>query len=598
MKKCLKVLALLLCTCLLLLISPRFSVNAETVTATYWALSAYPYTFGYASGLPGPFDFPGQGYYFGFSAGGNIAYCIDRTSQIPSGEQTLYGTDWGGLAASTKRDVALALLYGYDGATRYGHSADTERVATQMVVWLTTHALLGTGYEAAFREHAITGSYRGDVLDVYDKILRQMKSHFTIPSFASTSSSNAKVYTAGFDANTKLHTLTISDSNSVLGNFNIVSRLRDMGYGVTSSGNSITITSEQPFNESRTVSGFRTSNYSVNSLLIRDISYLAGTNVQAKVALSGERHAPEAVNAYFKLRSGQGSIVISKTDSDTSNPVGGAIFELLDANGNSCGYMTTDEYGRAMIDNLVYGIYSVVEVEPAFGYQPNETVYDVILNRSTVTVDIENDYKMGRLQLLKTSSFDERILPDAVYGLYSCEDDTLMEELTTDETGYALSEFVRYGEYYLQELISPARYHLDIDSYDVTIGEIHGSSTEFHTKDAPIIGVFRLSYEAEDIRMLYVVDSINAPNTGIDWDGDDDMNLNYPERVSSATASGSITNIPEDSISISLQTVQKETSGEHKTSLPWYIIAAITVAGISITAIIIIVIKRRRVYYT
>lgn len=585
-----------------LLVCPIFTVSAADVYASYWSMPSYTYSFGSSSGLPAPFDFVGQGHYFGFSADGNVAYCVDRTSQVPEGVQVEMGSDWDGFSSSTKRNVALILLYGYDGTSRYGYSADTERVATQMAIWAATHAILGSSYEGVYRENAISSGLRNDVLSVYDRIISQLKSHYTIPSFASSSSSGARTYTAGYDASTKLHTITITDSNNVHSFYNVVSRLRGMGYGVSVSGNRITITSSTPFNGSSTISTTRTSNTSVNSLLIRDISYLAGSNVQAKVMVTGVRHAPEVVSGYFRLRSGEGSIEIQKTDSETADAVEGAVFEIFDIQGVSLGTITTDEYGHARKDSLVYGEYTLKEVEPAFGYQPNENVYDVVVNESLVTIDIENEYMLGRLHLTKLSSFDAKILPNAVYGLYRTDDDYLVEELTTDEKGTALSEFVRFGEYYLKELISPKRYHIDLNSYLITLGEVHGSTTDFEALDAPIIGEFSVIFLPENNPKLVVVDILGVPHTGVDYEMNEDIVFSYPKLPTNISSiDDTINTLNNNTILLSYEKKDDDKGDgndiEKVLMIPWYILVVILLIPVSIVLILILQNKHRRNRY-
>jgi len=363
------------------------------------------------------------------------------------------------------------------------------------------------------------------------------------------------------------------------------------------------------------ISGVRISNSSVSSLLIRDISYLAGNNVQAKVMVTGTRHTPDSVRAYFALRSGTGSIVIQKTDSFTNEAVGQAVFEVRDKTGRVYGTITTDEKGTGRLNNLVYGEYIVVETEAAFGYQPNENIYEVVVNNETTTVAIENDYKMGRLHLTKISSFDGKILPNATYGLYTVDDNQLMEELTTDNEGKATSEFVRFGEYYIQELVAPARYYIDIDSYSLTLGEEHGTTSEFIAEDAPIIGVFTVHYAAENNPKLYVGDALDVPNTGVDYVVTDDMTLNYPEaprsiatnRIDNDASQTSNTNKENQAMDIFSDEIRYMTydanQGESDTRngglLSWHLVLAICTIPIFSSSLFIVLRnhKRRRKYY-
>jgi len=510
-----------------------YPVFAASVYVTYHSLDSFTYTFGPSSGLPQPFNVTHSGHYYSFTADSSyVAYCIDRTNQEPGGTQNVIDANWDGLDELTKKRLSLALLYGYDGDSRYGFPADVERVATQIVVWLITHNIMDTSIESLYLDHSISGSYRDAVLNVCNIILRQIKSHYTIPYFTSTSSATTQIFQAGFDVETKLHTVTLNDINGVLSQYNLKARLQQAGYGVSGSGNQITVTSSVPFDETKVISSWRISNTNVSSLLIKDISYLTGTNVQAKVMLTGIRHQPPNVNTYLKLRSGRGRIVIIKTDSETNEPVAGAEFEIIDINGESVGTVITDETGTARVENLVFGEYFINETSPAYGYIPNETEHYVILAQNEISLRIENDYKKGRVEIIKTSSFDGSLLQGAVYGLYRSEDDKLMQELKTSSNGKVVSELYRFGSYYLLEIDAPARYQKDSKKHQLIIGEVHESTSVLKITNAPIIGIFSVLYTPDGSPKLYVGDNalaLDVPDTGVEYCVTDEMILGYPK---------------------------------------------------------------------
>lgn len=63
-------------------------------------------------------------------------------------------------------------------------------------------------------------------------------------------------------------------------------------------------------------------------------------------------------------------------------------------------------------------------------------------------------------------------LSGAVYGVYDNEDDLLME-ITTNDDGYAISDYLPFGEYYLQEISPSLGYQLDLEKYYFHIDENH-----------------------------------------------------------------------------------------------------------------------------
>ena len=61
-------------------------------------------------------------------------------------------------------------------------------------------------------------------------------------------------------------------------------------------------------------------------------------------------------------------------------------------------------------------------------------------------------------------------LANAVFGIYSdaaCTDDTLVDIVTTNDKGYAVSSQVSAGKYYIKEMIAPMGYSLNDDVFEV-----------------------------------------------------------------------------------------------------------------------------------
>ena len=58
------------------------------------------------------------------------------------------------------------------------------------------------------------------------------------------------------------------------------------------------------------------------------------------------------------------------------------------------------------------------------------------------------------MQITKASALDGKLLEGVSFGILSL-DDILIEELTTNKNGTAVSSILDYGGYYLRELNSP-----------------------------------------------------------------------------------------------------------------------------------------------
>ncbi len=75
----------------------------------------------------------------------------------------------------------------------------------------------------------------------------------------------------------------------------------------------------------------------------------------------------------------------------------------------------------------------------------------------------------GYVELYKSDIESGNKLANAVYGIYFY-DGTEVGRLTTDIRGYAKSDLLPYGNYYLQEITAPNGYVLDMAQYPFTIG--------------------------------------------------------------------------------------------------------------------------------
>ncbi len=188
--------------------------------------------------------------------------------------------------------------------------------------------------------------------------------------------------------------------------------------------------------------------------------------------------------------------------------------DILDVNGNIAlekdsllEVINLDETltGKVTID-LPIGSYYLQEIATNEAYILDETKYPVEFTyqgQETATVDIVanngqpiiNHLKKGQVELLKESDFPtgaleqgfvNRPLEGAVYGIYST-DGKEVSRLTTDIKGYAKSELLPYGSYYLKEITAPFGYEINETEYPFTI-DTDDRLISITAKDEPKIG--------------------------------------------------------------------------------------------------------------
>ena len=126
---------------------------------------------------------------------------------------------------------------------------------------------------------------------------------------------------------------------------------------------------------------------------------------------------------------------------------------------------------------LPIGTITIQETKAPEGYLLNSEIF-VMQITSEGTNQFVNTYNApiipeqvmrGSVELYKSDDESSNALAGAVYGIYF-HDGTEVGKLTTDETGYAKSNLLPYGSYYLQEITAPNGYVLDTAQYPFTIG--------------------------------------------------------------------------------------------------------------------------------
>jgi uncharacterized surface anchored protein len=120
------------------------------------------------------------------------------------------------------------------------------------------------------------------------------------------------------------------------------------------------------------------------------------------------------------------------------------------------------------LDYLPAGEYTLHEAEAPQGYEIAQPIDFVVKQNSQIQgpIVMYDDF-YGYIEILKTSSGGEK-LSGAEFGLYK-EEGTLVCKFTTDEEGYAISEQILRGTYYLQEVKSPKGYILDKTRHEIKI---------------------------------------------------------------------------------------------------------------------------------
>ena len=187
----------------------------------------------------------------------------------------------------------------------------------------------------------------------------------------------------------------------------------------------------------------------------------------------GYKLDPDPVNV--EIKSGKTTVVkfqnqpypvldLLKVDAETGKPMEGVQFRLLDSQKREIGVFTTNRNGRITLTGLDGGttVYWQ-EVETLEGYELDETLHKVSLQwGKTSKITIENEKIYGCLEILKVAADGSALakvdagdsLAGAVFEIYN-KKGKLVDRITTDENGKAVTKKLPIGEYTGKEVTAP-----------------------------------------------------------------------------------------------------------------------------------------------
>ncbi len=412
---------------------------------------------------------------------GDIAYCMNRNLQFPTGSQYPSGTPY------DNNSVKSVLYYGYPVNTgnlqgKYGISNEHAQYYTQVALWVVTGQL--------GRNISPMNGYLQELINNGDNATLP-RTYFEItPNNLTAEQKGGYQETQEIKTNGSNGTFTFpSDSNawSVDLNGNAKNTFKI--------GESFKVRATKGYNgEKRIV---------INSSLKKPaaLKYDGSGGIQDLVKF-WEDPVGERENLRVKFN-GTGKIELFKTD-DLGNVLAGVKFGLYSDAGatNKVAEAITGVDGKLVFDNVIAGEYWIKELETLPSHVLNPEIKKVVVNGGdTQRVDYTNEIIKGRIKVIKVDEETGERLQGAEFDVIDKETSQVVDKLVTGVDGSAISKLLPFKEYIVKETKSPHKYVLNGQEYFVTINQ-HLQTIELTHQNRIIKGQIEINKEDSEIAGL------------------------------------------------------------------------------------------------
>ena len=181
----------------------------------------------------------------------------------------------------------------------------------------------------------------------------------------------------------------------------------------------------------------------------------------------------------------KGKIKVVKYDSETNTcqasgmaSLVGAKYEIRDHNGNVVDTVTIGNDCSATSKELPYGNYSIKEISASTGYYlDSNTYYANIKDDTTISVTSKEDVIKGRIQINKVDSetktceaLGQATLVGAKF-IIKDHNGNVVDTLTIGEDCSAISKYLPYGKYTIEELSPSKGYYINTEVFSQFVSQ-------------------------------------------------------------------------------------------------------------------------------
>ena len=380
-------------------------------------------------------------------ANGKLVYCIQPDARISTNIYYKYDDfALSGYSNEEKERMKLITYYGYDYDD---HKSLKYYMATQELLWL-----LSPDERIKWTTGNTDDTPEIDISREKAEILRLIRLKDAYPTF---SGSDYEMETGG--------ELILNDTNRLLGRY-IIGTNSDIDVSVENDGR-LAIRSDTPGEH---IIKFSTKRYMDSNTYIYD-DFSTRTQTLAHFGNVDSRDFSIKVKVNPK-----GKININKTDEDNNN-LDGVEFEVYNEQDELVDTLVTEQ-GKATSKELSLGKYYVKESKELYGYEKDNTKYEVNLindnsNENIIysNLDVVNKKIKCEITYITTSKEDKI---DAKFNIYDKEGTLIYSGET--KNGKASIE-LEYGDYVIREIEVPNGYKLNDKEISFSVNDISCVST-------------------------------------------------------------------------------------------------------------------------
>lgn len=408
-----------------------------------------------------------------------------------------------------KSDWGNAQGSGYKG----NYANETAKwLVTQYLIWaaeknyITKHSNTSWTWKSQVDtdlETVAKNAYNPTVVrSYYAEVKTKLLNAYTIPSFASSSSSSFSTTTKLYWDGSK-YTATVTDSKSVAAYYTYTYN----GITFTKNGNKLTISTTKEYPSGVVATGSRTigddSNLAWWKCVDSTIQLIATPLGRTKTVRSYLKVQTVTPSYYIYLK--KSSADTSMTNGDNRYSLEGAVYTVYSGN-TAVATIATDASGYGYTNvALQNGRYSIKETTSPKNYYKDETTHwvtisygDAALNVSDVPIPLEYSINLTKTSanVSITNGDSGYSLAGAVYKIYNSSG-TEVASITTDSSGKGSSSAkLKNGTYTAVESKAPPGYALDTTRHTV---RINNADATLNVSDVPLIKTVTLTKTSADV---------------------------------------------------------------------------------------------------